>query len=222
MGHEGQVDTYLPGRAGQSLPGLEMYRGGGLGAGPPTRGSPFASLVARKSRPHPRGEQGLALTRRLTAQGASGGGGGAEAGPRAGSGGEAARGALANGLQPPICRATWEMEGPGLGSQVSAAGRWLSWVGNLGRGSSCRATRAYVEATPRGASGGGGAWARNKKSLETPGMILGFLREATGKEKPGQKGECLSQPSSYHLPSRTPWVVGTPCVQQGPLWGLGG
>lgn len=75
MGHEGQVDTYLPGRAGQSLPGLEMYRGGGLGAGPPTRGSPFSSLVARKSRPHPRGEQGLALTRRLTAQGASGGGG---------------------------------------------------------------------------------------------------------------------------------------------------
>lgn len=39
---------------------------------------------------------------------------------------ETARGGLASGPPPPLCRvaaATGEMEGPGLGSQVSADGR---------------------------------------------------------------------------------------------------
>ena len=39
---------------------------------------------------------------------------------------EKARGGLASGPPPPLCRvaaATGEMEGPGLGSQVSAVGR---------------------------------------------------------------------------------------------------
>lgn len=39
---------------------------------------------------------------------------------------ETARGGLASGPPPPLCRvavATGEMEGPGLGSQVSAVGR---------------------------------------------------------------------------------------------------
>lgn len=42
--------TYL-GEQGSLDLGLEMYRGGGLGAGPPTRGSRFTSLVAKKVPP---------------------------------------------------------------------------------------------------------------------------------------------------------------------------
>lgn len=72
--------TYLREQGSLDL-GLEMYLGGGLGAGPPTRGSPFSSLVARKSRPHPRGEQGLALTRPIDGRGRERGGAEAEAGP---------------------------------------------------------------------------------------------------------------------------------------------
>lgn len=95
---------------------------------------------------------------------------------------------------------------------------WEAWGEAASVGRRGRTLRQHPEGPP----GGGGAWARNRKSLETPRMMLGFLREATGKEKKGQKGECLSQPFSYHLRSRTPWVVGTPCVQQGPLSGLEG
>lgn len=122
---------HLPGRAVHSLGQRLLSPGaGGSGTEPPTGYSQLASLGARKSRPQPRRRQGLALSMPID-------GSGLERQPRWRRGHEqevrveAAPDRLASGQLPPLCRvaaATAEMEGPGLGSQVSAVGRRLSRV----------------------------------------------------------------------------------------------
>lgn len=107
-------------------------------------------------------EQGLAFPRPIDGKGASGGCSRGWAASRKWD--TATQGGLESGLEswlPPrlsrVATVTGEMEGPGLGSQVSAAG--AGCPGSLERGGGCRKTRAWVAVAPGGASSGGGAWA---------------------------------------------------------------
>lgn len=111
---------------------------------------------------------------------------------------KAARGELARGLLRPLCRvaaASGEMEGPGLGSQVSAAGRGQSWGGESGGGGRREREGVGVRRLPGGASGERRGLGWGGGSMETPRMMLGIFSETTGKKRRGRAGGVPYGPS---------------------------
>lgn len=123
----------------------------------------------------------------------------------------------------PLCRvaaASGEMEGPGLGSQVSAAGRGQSWGGESGGGGRREREGVGARRLPGGASGEPRGLGWGGGSMETPRMMLGILSETTGKKRRGRTGGYPTRPPSSTVAQGAPWGR-YPRAWRGPLRGLG-